>query len=1594
MKTQTDWRKNENGRFTRTTALLLISALLCPLLLLKPTQSVSAKSSSPAIQTPVAPISAPPEPFVLSSTTNAISSDALSSVTSFGSLVANGYTSVLGFFTAPQIPAEFVGATAVSPFSTYLSSASLSISSSVSSLGSFFGFAEPAAPAAMLLSQPRANVQFDFDGDGKADIGRFHRANAEWKVRLSSNGAYGAAIVGSSSSVIAPGDFDGDGTTDAAVFNNGTWTVRKSSTGSSSTVSFGQAGDKPAVGDYDGDGKSDYAIFRPSTSTWWFNKSTDNSINSYQFGQTGDIPVAGDYDGDSKTDFAVYRPSVGDWYVMGSTAGFSSLQWGNATDIPVPADYDGDGKTDRAVYRGSTGQWFIAKSSDGGYLAPSWGNYGDQPVPADYDGDGKADIAVFRPTNTVWYITRSAPPGGFDAWNLGVPDDTPVEAAYLRQIGGEVYNYDFARTRLSPKNGGGGTNLYSRNFSWGTSLVGLSGRAGLDAGFGISYNSLIWTKQGSAMVFDADKSNVAPGFRFGYPTIEPVYYDATTQKFNYLMITPSGAKVEFRQQQGASNVYETADSSYTQLKINGTGNPNDAAEDLPIIVTTTDGTQMSYSYISGAYRCTQIKDANGNYITIFNDEYGLLRSVTDTLGRVIDINYDSNLNLTSISQTWKDNNGQGSNVTHIYATFTYANQAINTNFSTNINTIYGPQGVTTRVLQSIAYADGASTKFDYNSYGQVYKTSSIAADSPAHVLNYTKVNLSDADLSTGQTDCPRFSEARNWVENFNQNSSGVAQEVVINNSITENASYNVGGASGTATKIEVSMTGEPNGHISKTFVGASGWMEGLPVATEDWANENNISVRKRWTLTSWTQDNPALSYILNPRTIESKVGDATNVKRTTIDYITQSGITLPNQVKVYDSNQTTVLKTGATEYNWNSTYLQKRIIGLPAKSELYDQNGSLMSKVTYAYDAGDFSDTTLNQNLSSAIQHDNTNYGASFTAGRGNLTSTTRWDVNYPTDASQAVTSNVKYNTAGAPVAQITPSSDSINPTRTVKIGYADTFNDDLNTRNTFAYPTTLTDPAGNFSLVKYRFDIGANVWAKSPAPANNTSGKETSREFDALGRLLKQTLLNTGAYTRYDYTQSDRDVHSKVYSTVIDTDSNGASATDEVLSEAWTDGAGRVRQSKSPLRFNASGAATAWAGTITEYDVLGQVKRQSVPTEVDANFNASGDDLTRGFLWTSQEYDWKGRTTRTVNTDGTDKLISYDGCGCAGGQVTTVKGENITETDWQGSATTNLGRRTQKIYADILGRAYKTEIMNWDGATPYTSAVTEFNGRDQAVSTTRYKGAAGSANPEATTFQYDGHGRLKQQHAPSQDAAANISYAYFNDDSVQTATDGRGASVSYTYNDARGLLTRADYSAPQNSGIQVPTATEFGYDALGNRTWMTDSLGRADYVYDSLSRVTQETRTITNVGAWTLSYEYGLSGQLKSVNQPDDTTRNVGYEYDRAGSLKKVSGGFANVPYYADGIDYRAFGAAKSLTYGSGKQLTQSYNNLMQLAEYKVADASGEETRTQFDYYADGRVKFVRDKTNNQRGCQIFCVIEFSFSPGISIRPSKSIAI
>jgi YD repeat-containing protein len=1417
--------------------------------------------------------------------------------------------------------------------------------------------------------QPASVVDFDFDNDGKGDIGRWHSANAEFRVKNSNGGSESVFTLGSgpSSATIAPGDFNGDGKTDAAVFSGGTWTYKTSTTASAQTISWGASGDIPVAGDYDGDGTTDAAVYRPSTTTWWIQKSSGGTTST-TFGASGDIAVPGDYDGDGKNDLALYRPSGGDWHITGSTVGYYTLHWGISSDTPVPADYDGDGKTDPAVFRTSTGAWYAYRSflNDGSYYSTTWGNYRDQPVPADYDGDNRADFAIWRPTTGVWYIVKSSD-SSYEYHSLGVPGDTAVPSAYLKQVGGQVSGDALAAARLSPKNATGGTDLYSQNFSWGTSLVSLPGRAGLDAGLGIGYNSLVWTKVGSAMVFDADYSNASPGFRLGFPEIEPIYYDDDKDLWAYIMVTPSGRRIQFRQT-AVTNTYETADSSYTQLVVTGATNPNDPVENITIKVTTTDGTQMSYVWNLGAYRCTQIKDRNGNYITIGYTD-GVLQSVTDTLGRVINVGYDATTGYPStITQTWRTNNGEGSTTTHTWATLTYTTKTVDTDFHSSLSLVGPPDGTVVNVLDKITYPDGSSTKFEYNGYLQVKKISSIAADSPTHVLNSVETNL--ASPGTALLDCPRFTQTSTVTENFNG-----GNPVTVTNTLTTGVqTTDIDGATVPASMIQVTLQNHPTGNITNTYVHDTGWKEGLPIRVDDWANGSGLEL-KRSSLTKWTHDsdNPNITYAINPRVTESRVSDGANTKKTTIEYhpvTTGSPVALYGLVKKVEvGDLSTVYKKVETQYDLDPAYTSRRIIGLPSQVEAWGKNdvtGNLeyVSKVTYEYDEGNFTQET-NQ-IVTATRHDATNYGSTFVIGRGNLTSTTRHDVTGTTAAS---VSKVRYDIAGSLVARLDPLD------RKVAISYSDNFNSTA-TAATFAYPTTVTDPAGNSSTVKYRYDIGANVEANSPAPAGNTYGKKTKRIYDSVGRLERDSVyINTTehAYTRYEYPTNG--IQSKVYSTLIDTNANSVGDTaDEVMTESWTDGTGRTRWS----RTEHPGSSGGWSAVRREYDILGRIKRTSIPTEVSIvnatnpdSWIAAGDDSTRGFLWTYQKYDWMNRVVRKINTDGIDQatlndsdiLITYEGCGCAGSTVTTIESELVPIP-----GTSNFARRKQKAYTDILGRTFKTDTFAWDGSTVYSSVVETYNGRDQVINTRQ----SGDSTYRDVTMTFDGHGRMKTRHYPIEDTGANSTWVYNPDDSIQNVTDPRGVVTSFTYN-SRGLPTGISYD-PGSTGVAETPDVGFEFDNVGNRTEMTDGTGNTTYAYDSLSRMTSETKYITDLNDdFTINYTYALSGSVLTYTDPQDSARKAEYAFDKAGKIseaKNTYGGTTKQRLHE--TQYRAWGALKKHTFSTvGEASTFSvpvhfdYDNRLNVsAHYSpyAPEPSGYQHYVEYARNADGKINLSTD--------------------------------
>ena len=273
---------------------------------------------------------------------------------------------------------------------------------------------------------------FDFDGDGKTDIGIFRPAAAgEWWINRSSTGVTFALQFGASTDRITPADYTGDGKADIAFFrpSSGQWFVLRSEDFSFFALPFGANGDVPVPADYDADGKADFAVFRPSNSTWFISQSSGAPTRIEGFGIAGDQPVVADYDGDSKADVAIFRPGPREWWMQRSTAGLQAMQFGNAGDKVVQGDYTGDGRADVAIWRPSTGEWFIVRSENLSFYGFPFGAVGDIPSPGDYDGDGRFDATVFRPSSATWFIGRTT--AGTQIVQFGAATDRPIPNAFI-----------------------------------------------------------------------------------------------------------------------------------------------------------------------------------------------------------------------------------------------------------------------------------------------------------------------------------------------------------------------------------------------------------------------------------------------------------------------------------------------------------------------------------------------------------------------------------------------------------------------------------------------------------------------------------------------------------------------------------------------------------------------------------------------------------------------------------------------------------------------------------------------------------------------------------------------------------------------------------------------------------------------------------------------------------------------------------------------------------------------------------------------------------------------------------------------------------
>ena len=106
--------------------------------------------------------------------------------------------------------------------------------------------------------------------------------------------------------------------------------------------------------------------------------------------------------------------------------------------------------------------------------------------------------------------------------------------------------------------------------------------------------------------------------------------------------------------------------------------------------------------------------------------------------------------------------------------------------------------------------------------------------------------------------------------------------------------------------------------------------------------------------------------------------------------------------------------------------------------------------------------------------------------------------------------------------------------------------------RNTFAYPTTLTDAGGFSSTVQYNFDFGATTRTQSPTPAGQSQGAIQTMAYNSLGQLERLKTTNNRAYKRLWYGAN----YTASYATVLTLKERGLANSSELARRSVT---GRV---------------------------------------------------------------------------------------------------------------------------------------------------------------------------------------------------------------------------------------------------------------------------------------------------------------------------------------------------------------------------------------------------------------------------------------------------
>ena len=561
-----------------------------------------------------------------------------------------------------------------------------------------------------------------------------------------------------------------------------------------------------------------------------------------------------------------------------------------------------------------------------------------------------------------------------------------------------------------------------------------------------------------------------------------------------------------------------------------------------------------------------------------------------------------------------------------------------------------------------------------------------------------------------------------------------------------------------------------------------------------------------------------------------------------------------------------LLRHDHTDYaSFPTTPLGSYIANRPSAAITYDGNGNWQAETDYAYDQSGLAQ------VANLTGHDETDYPASASAGRGNPTTVTKRCAQPGGAACASPATVFAYDETGQVVSQKDANGN------TVQYSYADAYSTDDGspTATTNALLTKTTEPTVNGVSLTTQYTYGYN------------DGKLRT-ETDANGQVTKYCYgVNGCAPGSFDpwlrSTEVDYFDGGKTTASYNDAGPQPSSTASRLLQGSTSestktimDGMGHVIQAQ----LTSDPAGTDY--TDTTYDGLGQVYTVSTPYR-------SKNDATYGL--TTYSYDALGRKTDEIEptdaTAGQGKLHwTYIG--------SAVQSKNERQFVWQRNYD-GLGRLTQVLEPGTNDPSVLPTLESdyFYNALGNLTCVEQHGGSTGA-------GCSGPASGDAASpwrvrrFSYDALSRLGSEKNPE---SGTVSYTYDLNGNVQTKTDARGIVTTFHY-DALNRITGKSYS---NDPSSTP-AVAYSYDLpiqgwnfvnqtspslsgvhqtflLGRLSAVQSGQAETVYGYDPLGRTTLKsvcTPTTCGTDHYDMHAAYDLAGNTVFADRGLDAVRNA----------------------------------------------------------------------------------------------------------------------